>query len=230
MCGGTSEAPLCSGCVGDLARVPAARCPICALPTPGALACGRCIAAPPAFDATIACLHYEFPATRLIQSFKYAQVVGLADPLAGLLAEAIADSGLDPPDLLLAMPLSRERLAERGFNQSLEIARILGRRFGVPVAARAVARVRHGPAQAELPLEERARNVRGAFVAKRRFDGLDIAVVDDVMTSGASLDALAKALRAAGARRVRNWVLARAFRPGPVPSRHGARAASGDHT
>ncbi|MBL8382053.1 MAG: ComF family protein [Burkholderiales bacterium] len=193
--------------------MPPQRCPVCAEPAPGGLPCGACIAAPPAFDATVAALRYEYPATRLIQAFKYAPVVGLASPLAELLAEAVAADGPERPDILVAMPLSRERLAERGFNQALELARIAGRRIGVPLAARAVARVRHGPAQAGLPLAERARNVRGAFVATRRFDGLDVAVVDDVMTSGASLDALARALRAAGARRVRNWVLARACDP-----------------
>jgi ComF family protein len=209
LCGMVSMRPLCPGCDGDLARVPPLHCPVCALPTPGAGTCGRCLANPPAFDATCAALTYEFPATRLIQAYKYAGTVGLATTMASLLDSAVRVSGEDLPGLLLAMPLAPERLAERGYNQALEIARVLGRRLGVAVDPRGAARVRHGPAQADLPLPERRRNVRGAFVARRRFDGLDVAVIDDVMTTGATLDELASVLKVAGAARVRNWVVAR---------------------
>ncbi len=209
LCGMASMRTLCAGCDADILRLTLVRCAICALPTPSGALCGRCLADVPAFDTTCAALEYAFPATRLIQAFKYAGAVGLSGTLADFLAAAVRATPERAPDLLLPMPLARERLAERGFNQALEIARLLGRRMDIPVQARAAVRVRHGPPQADLPLPERRRNVRGAYAARRRFDGLDVAVVDDVMTTGASLDALAAVLKQAGAARVRNWVVAR---------------------
>ena len=113
------------------------------------------------------------------------------------------------PDLLVAMPLARPRLAGRGYNQAREIARLLGRRLDLRLESNGVARIRHGTPQAELPMPERRRNVHGAFVARRDFKGCNVAVVDDVMTTGATLDELAGVLKAAGAARVRNWVVAR---------------------
>lgn len=184
-------------------------CRICALPLPAATVCGRCLAHPPSYDATCAALRYEFPATHLIQAFKYAGAIGLASTLATFLEGAIRAAGEEMPDLLMAMPLARTRLAERGYNQAREIARLLGKNLAVQLDTNSVVRIRHGAPQAELPMPERRRNVRGAFAARRAFTGLDVAVVDDVMTTGATLDELAGVLKAAGAKRVRNWVVAR---------------------
>ena len=211
LCGMASPRVICAGCDDDLVRVSPSCCQICALPLPAAGLCGRCLAEPPAFDATAAALRYEFPATRLVQAFKYSGAVGLAGALASLLENAIqiqaASAGR--PDLLLAMPLTRARLAERGYNQAREIARVLARRMNLPLDRDGVTRVRHGAPQAALPLPERRRNVQGAFAAARSFAGLDVAVVDDVMTTGATLHELASVLKAAGAARVSNWVVAR---------------------
>jgi ComF family protein len=211
LCGQDTRASLCPGCTADLPRLSAARCPSCALPSPGGQICGRCVAEPPGFDATVAALAYGFPATRLIQDFKYAGAVGLARLLGGLLAKAVEPTS-NRVDLVIPMPLAQARLKERGYNQALELARALPveRRL---IDARAVERVIHGRPQAELPWRERRRNVRGAFRAGRRFDGLAVAVVDDVMTTGATLDELATTLKSAGAVRVENWVLARTLAP-----------------
>ena len=209
LCGQSSLRAICAGCDSDLMRLSATRCRICALPLPVNAVCGRCLAHPPAFDVTCAALRYEFPATSLIQAYKYAGAVGLANTLATLLESAVRAAGDDMPDLLVAMPLARPRLAERGYNQAWEIARLLGRRLHLQLDAKGIARIRHGTPQAELPMPERRRNVHGAFVARRDFTGLDVAVVDDVMTTGATLDELAGVLKSAGAARVRNWVVAR---------------------
>ena len=209
LCGQNSLRAICAGCDSDLARLPATRCRICALPLPAATICGRCLAHPPAFDATCAALCYEYPATHLIQAYKYAGAVGLASTIAAFLEEAVRAAGEDMPDLLVAMPLARPRLAGRGYNQAREIARLLGRRLDLRLESNGVARIRHGTPQAELPMPERRRNVHGAFVARRDFKGCNVAVVDDVMTTGATLDELAGVLKAAGAARVRNWVVAR---------------------
>ena len=114
------------------------------------------------------------------------------------------------PDCLIPVPLHPTRLRQRGYNQALEIARPLSTRLQIPLEIDAVRRIRATPAQALLPLKERARNVRGAFVARRRFDGQRVAIVDDVMTSGHTANSLAQCLRRAGAENIEVWVVARA--------------------
>jgi predicted amidophosphoribosyltransferase len=107
------------------------------------------------------------------------------------------------------MPLHPRRLAERGFNQALEIARSVARHLGRPIEPRGVLRVKDTLPQTKLPYEERAKNVRGAFLCKLDLSGASVAVVDDVMTTGATLNELARALKRAGATRVENLVIAR---------------------
>ncbi|MBL8377801.1 MAG: ComF family protein [Burkholderiales bacterium] len=216
LCGSATPDSLCRQCVADLPASGAANCPLCALPTPAGATCGTCLSAAPAYDASLAALVYAWPADRMVAALKYHAALGLAAPLAGFLGDVVERHGLaSRPDLMIVPPLSRERLAERGFNQSLELARHLGQRFGVPVAATALARVRDTTPQARLKPDERARNVKGAFAATRRFDGLAVAVVDDVMTTGATLAEIAAVVKAAGAVRVVNWVVARAL-PHPM--------------
>lgn len=221
LCGANSAVGLlCAGCAGELPRLSGSHsCPQCASPSHGAAIeaaiCGRCLSHPPYYDRSIAAWRYAFPADRLLQSFKY----GARLALAGFCAENIARAGglhTDPfrpdplrIDLVLAMPLHPRRLATRGFNQALEIARPLSRMLALPVDALALERVRDTAAQAGLPLAERVNNVRGAFTCKRDLAGLRIAVVDDVMTSGATLNEVAKTLKYAGALHVENWVAAR---------------------
>jgi ComF family protein len=211
LCGTAAPSSLCAPCAADLPRATTAACRVCALPLPAAGTCGACLAHPPAFDGSVAALTYDWPADRMVIAFKYRAALGLAAPLAGLLLDAVTAAAGARPDLLVVPPLSPARLAERGYNQSLEIARALGRRLGLRVDAAALARVRDTAPQARLPLDERARNVRGAFDARRRFDGLAIAVIDDVMTTGATLAEIASVLKRTGAARVDNWVVARAL-------------------
>ena len=175
----------------------------------------RCLGHPPHYDHTIAAWRYAYPADRLLQAFKY----GARLALARLCAEHIERAGdlhADPLragavriDLVVAMPLHARRLRERGFNQAVEIARPLARKLGIPLDARALERVRDTAAQAGLPHVDRIKNVRGAFACTRDVAGLRIAVVDDVMTTGATLDEVAKTLKRAGAVHVENWVAAR---------------------
>lgn len=217
LCGAASLRPICVACDADLPRLPPERCPVCALPSPDAQTCGRCLSATPAYDETRAALEYAFPVTRLIQSFKYEHAVGLGATLATYLNQAIPVHEPRSVDLLVPLPLAPARLKERGYNQALELARVLARQHGLALDGRAVARVRHAPPQADLPWKERRRNIRGAFAARRRFDGCSVAVIDDVMTTGATLDEMARVLKAAGAQRVVNWVVARTL---PRPSAH----------
>lgn len=146
---------------------------------------------------------YAFPLDVLVQSLKYRHRLSLAD----YFAESLGD--LREFDLIVPMPLHPRRLAERGFNQAVEIARPLARLAGVPMALAGVRRVIDTPAQASLSRADRSANVRGAFACDLPLDGKSVVVIDDVMTTGASLDALARSLKAGGAVRVENRVVAR---------------------
>jgi ComF family protein len=201
LCGGEGGPELlCAACIAELPALPAS-CPRCALPSPAAALCGSCLNHPPHFDATLALWRYEFPCDGLVQALKYRARLALA----GFFARSLASRTMPEVDLIVPMPLHPRRLAERGFNQALEIARHLGR----PIEPRGVLRVKHTPPQTELPYEERAKNVRGAFLCKLDLTGARVAVLDDVMTTGATLNELARALKRAGATRVENLVIAR---------------------
>jgi len=203
--------PVCEPCVARFAQ-PRPRCRRCALPlAQGVAECGRCIAEPPPLDACHAALSYEYPWSALIAQYKFAGLPGWAVTFATLMRSAPwVEPALEEADLVLPMPLSRERLVERGFNQALVLARALA-----PVKAETglLLRVRHTHAQSELDRKARLQNVKGAFAVEplrhAAVRGKHVALVDDVMTSGASLFTAAQALREAGATRVTALVLAR---------------------
>ena len=205
LCRGAAERLLCERCEADLPRLGAGRCPRCALASPGGALCGRCLAQPPHYDATLAALDYRFPADVLVQALKFRSELALAP----LLGELIVGAKPERVDFLVPVPLSDRRLRERGFNQALEIARHVARATGVPLAPDLCERNRDTPAQLGLPLAERRKNVAGAFGCPRLVAGASVAVLDDVMTTGATLDEIAATLKRSGAARVANWVVAR---------------------
>jgi ComF family protein len=202
---------LCEACAADLSRSGAA-CPRCALPLPAAQGpCAACRRQRFAFDRAIACFDYRFPLDRLVQRFKYAGDLALGRRLARSLVEI---AGREPrPDALVVPPLSPARLRGRGFNQALEIAREVGGRLRVRVAPELLARRRETPAQAGLGRRARLDNLRGAFACTRPLDGARLAIVDDVLTTGATADTIARVLKSAGADSVAVWALARAPDP-----------------
>ena len=213
LCGAVdSRQALCPPCREMLPRLPAARCPHCAEPTPDSVLCGHCQRHPPAFDALHVPYLFGYPLNGLIHAFKYGKRLQLAGALSGLLTEFAACQA-HGYDLVIPVPLANERLAERGFNQSSELAKA----FAVTINSRfsddLCWRKCNTLPQASLGRAARLRNVRHAFGVKRRCDGLSIAIIDDVATSGATLSSLAKALKKQGAERVDAWVLARAFSP-----------------
>lgn len=218
LCNATSGRELlCSDCLQSLPRLEAA-CTCCAMPVAITGLCGQCLKKPPYFDATLAALRYAFPADQLILGLKY----GGRLPIAMLLGELLGNSlcmRATIPDLIIPMPLHHARLAERGFNQALEISRKLARMSGVTVRTDGIFRVRDTARQADLPAKQRHANVRDAFVCKINLSGKSIAVVDDVMTTGASINELARILKGAGAVRVENWVVARTWQD---PGEQGA--------
>ncbi len=206
LCGAMSRhGSWCPACDASLPYLRGAHCPVCALPTPDGSACGRCLRKQPLFERTVAPFAYAFPLDRLVQALKFHGQLHLANGLADHLARRI----IQRPDCIVPMPLHSARLAQRGHNQSLELARRLARQLDVPLLPNACRRVRDTPPQSELKWKERAKNMRKAFRCTEDLSGRHVAMVDDVMTSGASLNELALALRRAGAREVSAWVIAR---------------------
>jgi ComF family protein len=202
--------PVCSGCLLDFFDADCARCPVCAarLSTPWPAArCGRCLASPPMFDRTIVLGDYAPPLDGMVMALKAGGRLDLARVFGELLANRIAQC--PPIDCLVAVPLAASRQRQRGFNQSIEIARVVARRLSVPLKRRALVRTRAGPPQQSLPLQARHGNVRAAFKLNGPLRGPCAAVVDDVMTSGATLDEVARVLKRAGLAQVINLVVAR---------------------
>jgi ComF family protein len=207
LCRGAASRLLCAACDADLPRLSALRCPRCALESPRGEVCGRCLAERPDYDATRAALAYEFPGDALVHALKFRGELALAGLLGGVLAKVVMAEDVD---CVVPVPLSAERLQRRGYNHAAEIARHVARRISkLPVELQLCVRSRDTPPQMELPFAERQRNVRGAFRCTRSALGRRIAVVDDVMTTGATLNEIASVLKAAGASRVVNWVVAR---------------------
>ncbi|MBI4190026.1 MAG: ComF family protein [Betaproteobacteria bacterium] len=197
--------PLCADCYARLPWLTTARCPQCALPTHDGRVCGACLAHQPRFDGVSAAFAYAWPLAPLIHHYKYAGNLALA----WLLAHALAAQVNGAVDLIIPMPLAPQRLRSRGFNQALEIARVVSRLTAIPLAATACRRVRDSTPQALLPWNERAKNIRGAFVCDADLRGMRVAVIDDVMTTGATLNEIARNLRKAGAVEIQGWMVAR---------------------
>ena len=208
---------VCAACVKDLpllATTHAGRCHRCALPLTGGLEyCPDCAQQRPHFDSACAVWAYDFPIDTLIRDFKYGHHLYLgrffAEHLARTLEQTWAASGQIKPDLIVPMPLHPNRLKTRGFNQAAEIARHLAKQLNIPCAIHALNRVYDTPPQAGLHREARWRNLVGAFACPQPLEAQHLLLVDDVLTTGASLSACAEALRHAGAVRVDVAVVAR---------------------
>ncbi|WP_158973734.1 ComF family protein [Pseudomonas sp. BAV 4579] len=211
--------PLCEGCDSELPWL-GPHCQGCALPLPvDGLLCGSCLARPPAFDQVLAPWRYAFPVDTLINRFKHRDQGSLGRLAGALLArhlQHLFDEGQPRPDLLLPVPLSALRLRQRGFNQAALLASWLGKTLQLPVDGRLLQRVQEQQSQQGLSANLRRRNLKQAFalVKDAPLEGRHLALVDDVLTTGATADSLARLLKRAGAGRVDVYCLARTPPPG----------------
>ena len=210
LCGATTSEDLCLPCEMELPRLSKNRCPICLWPVPTAEICGTCLRNPPAFTRTIAAMRYTFPVDALVRSLKYQSNFAIAPILANLLLKQFKISLQHRrPDIILPMPLHSIRLRERGFNQAIELGRLIAKQLKIPLLVDHCYRIRHTMPQTDLPWSERQKNVRKVFQCDLNLSGQHVAIIDDVMTTGATLNELAKVLRQQGAGEISNWVIAR---------------------
>lgn len=206
LCGETAQdIGLCEACRESLPRLHGPLCAQCAHPLSTGTICGRCLANPPSYDRVQAACRYDYPIAALIQDFKFGGRLQHARTLSALLSAEPCVSA----DLVIPMPLSPARLRARGFNQALALAAPLARATGSVVDAALCIRHRDTVPQSKLPWQARRGNIRGAFTVTRDIPSLRVLVVDDVLTTGATLNELARVLKKAGAAEVVGCVIAR---------------------
>ena len=205
---------LCGGCTADLHCLrPDARrrCPLCAGISASGLPCGHCQRKPPPQTLLHAAFAYRPPLSNLLYAYKF---LGRNDLYAALAELMLAEPPVwpTPPDLVVAVPLSVQRLHKRGFNQSLLLAEAIAKHLDLPLLPPFAVTRSHRPAQSTLPRNERTKNVRGIFQVAPAADvkNRHVLLIDDVVTSGATISELARTLQRAGAAAVYGWVLARA--------------------
>ena len=213
LCGapGADGMDLCCSCRADLPHNPS-RCRRCALPLPPSAPpggpCGVCQRNPPAFDCCIAPFRYEGAVPHLVTGLKFHARMHYARLLGSLLTAELVDTGGRQPELIVPVPLHPTRLRERGFNQALEIARIPAHRLGLPITTGICVRRLNTAPQSGLEAKQRRRNIHGAFTVRDVPEVRHLALIDDVVTTGSTVDELAKTLKRAGVQRVDVWAVA----------------------
>ncbi|MDD4951958.1 MAG: ComF family protein, partial [Desulfovibrionaceae bacterium] len=209
---------LCPACSLDLAPRLGGFCPgcgaMCADATQPPTVCGDCRLNPRPWAGLMFHRAYSGAMRELILAYKFKARLGLGGLLQKFALGALKKGGAETPEAIVPVPLHRSRLAWRGYNQSLELCRLMARRTGRPILNRALERIRSTPPQISLPANERRRNIHGAFLARPEIiQGRSVLLVDDVMTTGATLEECARSLKRAGAARITVLVLARTAGP-----------------
>lgn len=203
------EKEICGFCRSNLPWNTAC-CLRCGVALPSATeSCGSCLKKPPPVDQTLSLCRYEAGAKKLIQSLKFHA----HHPAARLMGELLADriqSLRDLPEMIIPVPLHRSRYVERGFNQALEIARPISKKLGIPIGFGLAKRNRNTAPQSGLDARERRKNLKNAFSVKKQRLPQSIVIVDDVITTGSTVNELAQTLRRHGVKQVEAWSFARA--------------------
>jgi len=178
---------------------------------PGIVPCGNCLVKPPPFETTFSPLLFHFPVNRLVHKFKFQRDLATGRLLGELFSGKVREQRLPLPDILVAVPMHRFRLIQRGLNPAFELARQVSRCLGIHLAVHDLQRIRGTPTQTGLDAVQRKRNLKGAFHWRGgRLDGQSVALVDDVMTTGSTMKECANVLKKSGATCISAWTLARA--------------------
>jgi ComF family protein len=203
---------LCEACEAELAWQQAC-CPICADPLEISLPCGRCLNHPPNFDQAIVPLHYQGAVQQLITQLKFSEKLSCANVLSHLMIKhLIQDKNFIKPDLLLPVPLHAKRIQERGFNQALEIAKPLAKALKIPFERHLLFKKIFTMPQVGQTFAVRKKNLKNSFALRKALAGKHVGIVDDVMTTGSTVNEIAKLLKAQGATRVTVLAVARTGR------------------
>ncbi len=206
---------LCKECEDDLPKILHA-CKLCGIPlNESSRVCGQCLKTKPVVDFSLSLYHYESPVDYLISQLKFRQKLSYAAILGHLLSEHLLNTmSAKLPDAIIPVPLYKKRLGKRGFNQSLEIAKIVSKKTGLTIDTQLVSRKKSTRAQSSLHLKQRKQNVKDCFQIKNQNQGAPvyerIAILDDVVTTGATTNELAKVLKTAGIKKVGVWSIGRA--------------------
>jgi ComF family protein len=214
LCGslGHEGLDLCQACYKDMPHNEHS-CPQCANPLPPSssnLICGVCQKHTPAYDRTLSLFVYSTPVDRLILRLKFNYKLELGRLLGTLMARNLEAKIEKIPQLIIPLPLHHKRLRERGYNQAVQLAKPIAKQLNVPLDKHYCHRVRDTAQQSQLPRHERQKNVRGAFALRPGFSAKHVAIVDDVMTTGQTVNELARLLRKNGVEYIEVWVCARA--------------------
>lgn len=213
---GQPDLDLCAPCEADL-PLNAFACSQCAEPLSGdaavAVICGRCLRRPPGFQTSCVPYRYGYPIDRLVQGLKYRREIACGRVLGRLFAKRMLAVRNGPmPQLIIPVPLAPRRYRQRGYNQAGELALPIGKMTGISVRNDLVMRTRETQEQTALDQKARRKNLRRAFEIAAKLPAPHVAILDDVVTTGSTVDELAKVLRRAGAKRIEVWAVARAGR------------------
>lgn len=210
LCGTMSQHhTICEVCLQNLPLLGDA-CPRCALPINNAYLCGHCLLQPPEQDLSFCLFPYLEPIDRLIADLKYHDKVFLSQFFAQLMADKLHHR--PAPDILIPIPLHPNRLRQRGYNQSFELAKVLSVLLDIPTSNNYLSRIIDTKSQAAIPLKARKKNIQHAFKCIKTNLPRHVAIIDDVLTTGHTANAAAKQLRQAGATSIEVWTIARAIR------------------
>lgn len=200
---------ICESCLQNLPSL-GGTCPRCALPVKNSFLCGRCLHQPPEQDLSFSLFPYLDPIDRLIADFKYHDQLFLSQFFAKLMSDQLRIRPL--PSLLIPIPLHANRLRQRGYNQSFELAKALSLQLGIPTSNRYLIKTLDTKSQASVPFKARKQNIQHAFKFIQTIIPAHIAIIDDVLTTGHTANAAAKQLRKAGATTIEVWTIARTIR------------------
>ena len=203
--------PLCVTCNSTLPYL-SNTCYRCALPlplnTPKTL-CAKCLQQPPFFDQAISLFHYQESIIQLITTLKFDKDLAIAKLLGCLFSKHLEEIDITLPDMIIPVPLHKKRVAQRGFNQALEIAKTIAKKFKIPLSQDHCIRAINTPPQIDLPANKRKQNVRNAFKIKKTINAKNIVIFDDVLTSGSTVNELSRILKKSGVEHISVWCCAR---------------------